>query len=101
VLKLAALAVATWLSTVFAALVMFMVAAGMSGKSVRSGETAVAILLGLTALELLTSVLVVYLLGRRFVPETGPRIVVVLVFGIVQTMTFAVLGFMFLVGFNR
>lgn len=100
-LKLFGASVAIWLASVLVALVMFAVVAGASGKSVRSGEQAVMILLALTALEMLLSVGVVYLVGRHFVPEAGVRIVAVLLFGVVQMMSFAALGFMFLVGFNR
>jgi hypothetical protein len=101
VLKLLGASVAVWLSTVLVALVLFVVVAGASGKSVRSGEQAVVILLALTALEMLLAVAGVYVLGQRFVPEAGMRIVAVLLFAVVEMMSFAALGFLFLVGFNR
>ena len=101
VAKLAAAAFATWMANVLFALVLFAVVAGTSGKSVRSGEQAVMLLLFLTAAEMLASVGLVWLAGQRFVAEAGVRIVVVLLFGVAQVVSFAALGFLFLVGFNR
>jgi hypothetical protein len=77
------------------------VAALYAGRGMQRIPVALAIFYGGMALAMLAAVFVVHKGALRLGATGGTHVVTVLLFATVQLLTFALVGFMGIIGFNR